>query len=131
MSIKLPTADENKQLGSGETDVGAFLSLTHPCAAFVCGLDLGYILMGDPPGTDYNNIAHFNLNVFRHFGRLGAGAFVQQDSALLDGAENPRLMGINAFYLFPPKFAVYTEFNAGLNDAAADSSFRLGMVQWF
>ena len=56
LAIKLPTADDAKQLGTGEVDMGGFLSLTHPCAAFLCGVALDYIVLGDPPGTDYQNI---------------------------------------------------------------------------
>ena len=131
LAIKLPTADENKQLGSGEVDLGGFLSITHPCGAFICGVGLGYILLGDPPGTDYNDILRLNLNGFRRFGRLGVGAFLQQDTADVDGAKNPLSAGLNAFYIFTPRNALYSEISSGLNNTAADTSFRLGMVQWF
>ena len=130
-AIKLPTADDAKQLGTGEVDMGGFLSLTHPCAAFLCGVALDYIVLGDPPGTDYQNIFRINLNVFRRFDRLGLGAFVQQETALLDGIDNPQSLGLNAFYMFAPRTAFYAELQAGLNNSAADSVFRLGMVQWF
>lgn len=130
-AIKLPTADENKQLGSGETDYGGFFSLTHPCAAFICGAGLDYIVLGDPPGVNYHDIKRINLNVFRRFGRLGVGAYVQRESALLDGTDNPQSVGLNLFYVLGAKQALYTEFKAGLNQVAADSVARIGMVQWF
>ncbi|NOZ53106.1 MAG: hypothetical protein GXP08_08190 [Gammaproteobacteria bacterium] len=130
LAIKLPTADETRLLGTGETDLGAYLNINHPCKTFICGLSLGYIKMGDAPRLDYNNIVNISLTGFKHFNKLGLGMTMQHQTALFDGQKNPLLFGIDAFYLLSSDYGLYTNIQTGLNDAAPDTGFRLGFILW-
>jgi hypothetical protein len=131
MSVKLPTADENDGLGSGETDLGAFLDVHKTCGGIVCTAGLGYIFIGEPAGTDYNNVLRLSIGGFKAFQHAGLSAYLQYDSAMLDGATDPVKLGVDWFYLLNLKYAVYINSAAGLNESAPDYGIRTGIVRWF
>ena len=131
VTVKLPTADETKNLGSGETDIGAFLDIYKKCGSIICTVDLGYIFVGDPPGIDYNNILKLSVGGFVKFQQAGVTTYIQYNSAILDGRTDPIKLGIDWFYLFNLKTALYIDGIAGLNDAAPDYGIRTGIIKWF
>jgi len=55
LKLKLPTADENKGLGTGEVDWGFGLEWDKTFGAFFIYGDASYTFMGDPPGQDFHN----------------------------------------------------------------------------
>mgnify|MGYP001587923782 CR=1 FL=1 len=61
-TIKLPTADDEKGLGSGETDYDITWILTKPLSEelSVHG-NVGYTGIGDPEGEDLGDIVHFGV----------------------------------------------------------------------
>lgn len=131
VSVKLPTADENKNLGSGETDLGFFLDAHKKCGNIVCTAGLGYIFIGEPVGVDLNNILQLSIGGFKAFQKTGLSAYVEYNSAILDGRDDPVKLGVDWFYLFSLKYAFYINGIAGLNNAAADYGIRSGIVMWF
>jgi hypothetical protein len=131
LSLKLPTADENDGLGSGEMDIGAFLDAHKNCGGIVCTAGLGYIFIGEPAGTDFNNVLRLSIGGFKAFQQAGLSAYLQYDSAMLDGATDPVKLGVDWFYLLNLKYAVYINSAAGLNSAAPDYGIRAGIVRWF
>jgi hypothetical protein len=67
LAVKLPAADENKGLGTGETDYGAFLACTSALikqAVFAFGVHK----VGDPPSVNYNDIYLYGVGIARIFG---------------------------------------------------------------
>lgn len=131
VSVKLPTADEDKMLGSGETDIGAFLNMYQKCGGLVCTAAVGYIVAGEPDGVDYNNVMQLSIGGFKAFQYAGLGAYLQYDSAMLEGRTDPVKLGVDWFYLFGVEYAVYINGTAGLNSAAPDYGIRAGVVWWF
>lgn len=131
LSVKLPTADETKNLGSGETDVGAFLDVYKKCGSILCTAGLGYIFIGEPAGVDLNNILQLSIGGFKAFQKAGLSAYLEYNSAILDGRTDPLKLGIDWFYLFSLKTAFYIDGIAGLNNAAPDYGLRSGFVLWF
>jgi hypothetical protein len=61
--IKLGTADETRGLGSGENDYAAQLDGYWAVGPWTALGTVGYKVLGDPPGTDFDNV---------FFGALGA-----------------------------------------------------------
>lgn len=53
--LKLPTADEEEQLGTGEMDHSLFFGGLRRNGRWVGNARLGYLVMGDSEFTDYNN----------------------------------------------------------------------------
>lgn len=131
LSLKIPTADENKNLGSGESDAGVFLDVYKDCGIMTCTAGMGYIFTGDPDGINYNNIAQLSLGGFTGFERSGITAYILYSSALLDEFGDPVKVGVDWFYLFSVETAFYINGIAGLNDAAPDFGLQTGLVKWF
>jgi len=131
LAIKLPTADDTRLLGTGEIDIGVYLTINHPCKIFICGVGLSYLIKGDPPGQDYNDIASVRLSGFKYVNKLGLGLTLQQETSLVDSQDDPLLFGLDAFYLFNADSGLYTNIQTGLNDATPELAFRLGIIQWY
>lgn len=63
--IKLGTADEDKGLGSGETDFSFSADVTKSIEPAVCFGTLGYKIYGDPSGMDLDNVFFISLGACR------------------------------------------------------------------
>jgi hypothetical protein len=72
-SVKLPTGDENKGLGSGKTDYGIALDLSRTIDRFVPSIGIGYRLVGNPSGADLQNYL---------YGIIGLGYWVTDTTNL-------------------------------------------------
>lgn len=131
LSVKLPTADEDKNLGSGETDVGIFLDAHQNCGSLVCTAGAGYIVVGDPAGVDLHNILQLSIGGFKAFQKAGLSAYLEYNSAMLDGRSDPMKLGVDWFYLFSLKTGFYINSITGLNSAAPDYGIRSGVIIWF
>lgn len=59
--LKVPTADKDKGLGTGETDFGAQTSLSKPMALLTPFLTMGFTVLGDSDLISYKNILHGSL----------------------------------------------------------------------
>jgi outer membrane putative beta-barrel porin/alpha-amylase len=64
LKVKLPTADEAKGLGTGETDYSVQADFFKPLGGALTGFgSLGYRWYGDPPGVDLRNVAYGAIGV--------------------------------------------------------------------
>lgn len=61
--VKFGTADETRGLGTGENDYAAQLNAYQEAGAWTLLGTIGYKVLGDPPGTEFDNV---------FFGALGA-----------------------------------------------------------
>lgn len=59
--IKLPTADEDENLGTGEYDFHLYTGGYYRTGRWIIDSKIGHQWMGDPPNTDYNNRTFFSL----------------------------------------------------------------------
>jgi hypothetical protein len=73
LKVKVPTADEDEGLGTGEWDVGLGLEWDKQFDAFYLLGDLSYTFMGDPPGQDFRD---------RPAASIGAGTYLTPNVAL-------------------------------------------------
>ena len=72
--IKLPTADEGKGLGTGETDYSLQADFFKPLGGALTGFgSLGYRWYGDPPGVDLRNVP---------YGSIGASYRMSEDTTI-------------------------------------------------
>jgi len=66
LKVKLPTADEAKGLGTGETDYAIQADLFKPLGGELTVFgSLGYRWYGDPPGTQLRNVPYGAIGVSR------------------------------------------------------------------
>jgi hypothetical protein len=73
VKVKVPTADEDEGLGTGEWDVGLGLEWDKYFDKFYLLGDLSYTFMGDPPDQNFRN---------RPGASIGAGTFLTPNVAL-------------------------------------------------
>jgi len=131
VSVKFPTADETKFLGSGETDIGAFATVSKQWRDVIGSLGAGYIVAGNPPGGNYKNVAHFSLNLFKRFRYVGASVYLNYRSAAIEGADEAIESGITAYYVMSGNLGFSADAYGGLTDGSPDYGFQLGIVRWF
>jgi len=61
--IKFPTADEDKNLGSGETDYAAHIDIERALGHLTPFLTIGHRWLGDPPDASYKNAWYASVGV--------------------------------------------------------------------
>lgn len=130
-AVKLPTADEDAGLGTGEADVGGFLSLRQRSGAWQASASGGYTVIGDPPGIDYNNVVSYGVQATRFLTGAAVYAGLEGRTALSDAGDDPLEAYAGGFRLLPGDRAVTFDAFVGLSDGSADFGVRVGAVQWF
>ncbi|MDH4328413.1 MAG: transporter [Nitrospira sp.] len=95
--IKMPTADADRGLGTGEFDEGAGLELTKTLAdRWLAFLDGGYNIIGDAPGRDFNNQWWYDVGIgYDVTDNLHMSVFYEEYRALVETVNNARdLLGL-------------------------------------
>ncbi|MHB8845822.1 MAG: hypothetical protein ACYC7L_13865 [Nitrospirota bacterium] len=131
LAVKLPTADKNKGLGTGETDYGAFLSAHQRLDAIKVSVFTGYIKVGDPPSVNYNDIYLYGIGLARFFSRTELYASFEGRRATVPGAKNPQEVNLGFFHVLNADYAVKGNTFVGLNNGGPDFGLSFGMVKWF
>jgi hypothetical protein len=131
LAVKLPTADEAKGLGTGETDYGAFLSAHQRVDKFKLSLLTGYIKVGDPPLINFNDIYLYGIGISRIFGNTELLASFEGRRAIIPGAQNPQEINVGFFHVLNVDWAVKGGTFAGLNKGGPDFGLNFGVVRWF
>jgi hypothetical protein len=131
LALKLPTADETKGLGTGETDYGAFLALHQRFDQFKLSLMGGYIKVGDPPQTTYNDISLYGVGISRVWGRTNLSASFEGRRATVPGVKNPQEINLGFFHVLNADYAIKGGTFFGLNDGGPDFGLNAGIVKWF
>ena len=130
-SIKLPTADENKNLGSGEVDYGGFVTLRSSGEKFMASITFGYIVIGEPPATDYDNITTVGGSLSTHWSQGGAYLSLDHRSASTSGADEPQEVGVGGYYVINARHAVLANAFVGMSDGSADQGWGVGWLRRF
>ncbi|HEY6012344.1 MAG TPA: hypothetical protein VIX18_12850 [Nitrospirota bacterium] len=131
LALKLPTADKNKALGTGETDFGAFISMHQRFDNIKLSLLSGYIKIGDPPSVNYNDIYLYGVGIARIFGRTELYTSFEGRRAVVPGARNPQELNVGFFYVLNADYAFKGSAFKGLNDGGPDFGTNIGVVRWF
>lgn len=131
LSVKIPTADEMKGLGTGETDFGAFLGLHQRLGGFKVSFHGGYIKVGDPPHVNYNDIYLYGIGISKISGFTELYANLEGRQASVRGAKNPKEIYIGFFHVLNIDYAIRGSAFTGLNDGGPDLGFNVGLVRWF
>ncbi len=130
-AIKVPTADETKGLGTGETDYGAFLGLHRRFGTYKVSLLAGYIVTGDPPGRSYRNIGLYGIGLAKQFHATEASVSLEGRQAVIPGAKAPREIHAGIFHILNADVAIKASGFVGLNNGGPDLGFEAGVVRWF
>jgi len=85
---KLPTADDEKGLGTGQTDFGFKVALTKPFEALSFHANVGYTVMGEPDDVEeWDNVINYGIGV--NFPNNADDAHFVQFIGELTGANDP------------------------------------------
>ena len=119
-TVKLPTADEDKGLGTGETDYGVALDMYRAVGGTMVFGGAGYTVLGDNEYIALDNVANANLGFSRNVGGGSAGVMYDWRQAASDTADDRS--ELTGFYSMRTggrdKVQVYA--TAGLSDGSPD-----------
>lgn len=131
LAVKLPTADENRGLGAGETDYGAFFSLHQRLEKIKLSFMGGYIKVGDTPSFNYNDIYLYGIGASKAFGRSDLYASLEGRRSTVPGADNPLELNFGFFHLLSKDYSLKGNTFFGLTDGSPDFGIDFGIVRWF
>jgi len=131
VAVKLPTADEDKGLGTGETDYGVFMLLNKRFGTIALMAQVGYLVRGDASIQAYNDTPMVAVGLSKSFNRSQVAAIYENDGEFVDGAEAARSIGVSGFRVMNPKYAVRGGLSFGLSDGADDLGMSIGFVRLF
>jgi len=130
-AIKLPTADETRGLGTGETDYGLFVNYRRQISVLAWTYSAGYVVTGDPPGTDISDSFIYGIMGSRRFSRSYLSLGLEGGLQTSNQVDDPLAMvGHMFFQVYPARF-IHFSYMAGISDASPDYGFAIGVVSWF
>lgn len=129
--LKAPTADEQSGLGTGGTDIGAFLSARAPHAARVpLILYGGYIVVGQHGGDNLRNIGVAGIDAIHEARRSLFYGGLETRSAAVEGAPAAVEVQFGALKMLSTHYLVKVTGFAGLTDGGPDYGLTLGFARW-
>jgi long-subunit fatty acid transport protein len=130
--IKIPTADENKFLGTGKTDYALNVEVFKTINAWTPYWAIGYKWKGDPSGIDYNNVWTSSIGVDYQANRdltIGAGYDWQKKISQL--SQNVQEISAYTSYRLNNKNKLNFYLLSGYGDASPNWGSGLVLVHYF
>ena len=131
--LKLPTADEEKGLGTGEADIGAgleFAKLVSPGWTFLA--DGYYTIIGEPAGAEFNNQLALDLGFYRELSEsLGLTVLLEAQTPIVDGNDGPRSLSGTLSHSASESTQLTAGLLLGLSDGSPDAGVNIGFSKKF
>lgn len=126
--LKAPTADKDKGLGTGEFDAGLgleFGKLVVP--GWTALADVEFTKMGDPPGTDLNDLVALDVG-FSHLLRtdLALTVLLAGSNALVSGEPGSGALRAGLDYSLDGRWSVHGGGLIGLTNGSPDHGLSFG-----
>jgi hypothetical protein len=129
-SVKFPTADKNKGLGTGEFDftiLGEFAWRLGGSPWTVLA-ELGYTFVGEPSGFEVRNRWIYSLGLaYQLDPKVTLSGYLDGRTAIFEGNEDPLSILLIGQYKFRPDLRWDTVLEFGLTDGAPDYGITLGL----
>lgn len=127
--IKLPTADEDRGLGTGEFDETLGVDLSKRLLERLFGyVTVAYTFIGDPPGTEFRNSFGWSVGAAYEVVRpLSVFAFIDGSTAISPGQTDPIELRVGADYALTKALKLTGSVSRGLTDGAADWGVSAGL----
>ncbi len=124
--VKLPTADEDKGLGTGETDYTLQLDAAKSYGRLTPLATLGYKFKGDPAGVKLDNVIFASAGAaYKINNTVSAGASLDYQEASTDSSEDAvEVFGYVAWKI-TPRWTLNTYVVAGFTDGSPNE--EIGM----
>lgn len=125
--VKLPTADEDRGLGTGEVDYALLADLYYLAGRFSPFFTLDYRMPGDPPGASLRNVWGLTLGLgYRFSDQDSAGLMAYVRQSLGPDSAEPRELTAYWMHKFTAGLKLQTYAVAGFSDASPD--YELGLM---
>jgi len=131
MSVKLPTADESSGLGTGEPDIGGFLSYTHNFNILSLTLMGGYIVTGDSQVQSYKDIFVYGVGLSKIITPWYVYGSLDGRQQTLDRGDDPLEFSVGFFYQLESARFFKMDAFVGLSNTSPDAGLTFGVVNWF
>jgi hypothetical protein len=130
--LKIPTADEDKFLGSGKTDFGLNLEAYKTISNWTPYLNVGYRWKGDPEGINYNNVWSTSLGADYKVNRdLIVGAAYDWQQKVTQFSDNVKEASVYANYYLNDNNKLNLYLLAGSGDSSPSWGTGLTLVHFF
>jgi hypothetical protein len=131
-NVKLPTADRDRALGTGEFDVGGGVSLRKGFGLNAVYGYLGYTVVGDPPGFELRNFASFGVGLSRQV-TLRFVPYIELNGATRISSVTDDILSasLGFDYYLTPAVSVGAYALKGLTDGAPDLGGGLNLGFYF
>jgi len=127
--VKLPTADADTGLGTGEFDEGVGVELSKFFAdRWLAYLDGGYNIIGDAPGTNFNNQWWYDVGIgYDVTDNLHMSVFYEEYRALVNTVNNARDLLALTNYIVSDTVHLTGSLLVGLSNGAPNYGFGCGV----
>lgn len=131
--LKLPTADEDKRLGTGEFDQTLGLESGKALdELWSVHANVYYTFIGDPPDTDLNDQFLYDLGLgYKLTEKTLATVSYQESTALVDDEDNAREIVLGANHDLASDTKAYGKTAFGLSDGSPDWALMGGLAYIF
>jgi hypothetical protein len=120
--LKLPTADENKGLGTGELDYAVQLDFFRPFDATTLFGSIGYRVYGDPPGVTLRDVPYASIGAsYRMSSQQAVGAAYDYRPHIVDGGGKVSEATLFWSNRFTPQWKLQLYGVVGFADASPDA----------
>ncbi|MBU4477706.1 MAG: transporter [Candidatus Omnitrophica bacterium] len=132
-AVKLPTADEDKGLGTGEYDFTFGVKnkrLLNEKWKMYAGFY--YTFIGEPSNEKMDNELAFDLGVSCHvLKEVEARFFYEQSTAIIPGDADPKSVVLGISYQLEKNIKLFGDLSLGLSEGSADIGLSLGINAGF
>ncbi len=127
--IKFPTANPDKNFGSGKFDFGYSLNFSKRIRRTALFADVGYLALGDPTGIEYMNPFTYGLGLgyFWGSGKMSGLIYYQGYSKILEGYDAPRQAALGFYFHTTPKTTLSFTVTKGFSNTSPDFAAGIGI----
>lgn len=130
LSLKLPTADRTRGLGTGRLDLGGFAALNQRWDRLQASLMAGWIQSPSAPEDTRTGVPVAGLGLSWYAARGKYSVSWQVRGAVETGTPAARELSLDAYQTLGLRTALKATFSAGLGDGAPSRSYGLGLVYY-
>jgi outer membrane putative beta-barrel porin/alpha-amylase len=133
LKIKLPTADSDRGLGTGEFDETVGVDLSKTFAQRLTGyLTVAYTFIGSPSGTTLDNSFGWSIGTaYAVTSPLSVFAFLDGATAITPGTQDPLEVRVGAEYKLTKALKVTGSVTKGFTDGSPDWGVSVGLALRF
>ncbi len=126
--LKLPTADEDKGLGTGEADLTFLVEITRVLENnWIVLAELGYTFIGEPSGTDLDNRFIYSIGAARKINeQVMLSSYLDGRTAIAAESEESLSILFIGEYEYRPDLRFDAMLEIGLTDGSPDWGITFG-----